>query len=222
MEAVYTCRPPERPDAYLSFMRLVYDGTRLSGLLCGIGDERLNIAVSIVGILALLAIWSESYGACLPTIEGPCDDTPVVSNNYENDVAFIGAQVSREGIRHGFGFELSGNFSRVNDRGYASHEHIQVIGGLFLSSRIWSKNSAKIIGQFATGLAFSSRQFVDGDDFDIIEPAVSLYIEPRLVARAHQKYWRLRPSIGIGYIAYVVRDRDVEFSAARLHFGFSF
>lgn len=144
----------------------------------------------------------------------------VLSQNYENDLIFVGAQLSREGVRHGFGFELSGNFAKVDDRGDQSYEHVQVVSGVFIKSLIWSNSTASFFGELATGLAFSSQQQVDGDDFGLVEPAASFYVEPRIHIRATKEYWQLRPSFGIGYLTYTYSD--VEFSAFRIHLGFAF
>ena len=144
----------------------------------------------------------------------------ILSKNYENDVTFFGVQLSRKGTRHAIGAEISSNFSKVNDRGNSSYEHIQFLGGAFISSSLWKSGIAKLKGELAAGLAIASRQSVDFDDIDVVEPATSVYFEPRIVMQFHRKNLRLKPSVGIGYIGYAASDGD--FSAVRIHLGFSF
>jgi len=205
----------------------------------------LNKIVLAIGVFLLHALSNQGHGACLPSIEGICDDTPTVdasefvvaqndkvhwrpeleisylAGDQDNGRVFITARLAR--IRNSFslaGIEATANFAEADLSSSDEFVHVQgTLSGL-VGLHVSSSSAYDLRAVVALGIVFGGAQSVDGDDFGYTEGIVGFQLEPRVVFEIKDAVPHITPIVSFGYLQALRNDPD--FAAFRLAIGLAF
>ena len=205
----------------------------------------MNKIVSVFGFLLIHVISSQSYAACLPSIEGPCNDTPIIdkselvsaqgdiarwrpeleisylAGDQDNSLVFLAARLAR--LRNSFSFagvEATATFAEANLSSPKEFVHVQgTLSGL-VGLPVSLSSTYDLRAMIALGIVFGGAQDVDGDDFDFNEGIVGFQLEPRAVFEIKGVVPRLTPIVSLGYLQTLGSHSG--FGAFRLGIGLAF